>query len=82
MFMHLLTSVLSLWGPNASTENQAVSSLRETTYLTLGVYLYPAKSAKLGVLVACLSNSHFYHRDLLSRSTICSSLVGRQLLNT
>lgn len=42
--MHLLASILSLRGPKASTENQAVSSLRETTYLTLGVYLYPAKS--------------------------------------
>lgn len=50
--MHLLASILSLWGPKASTENQAMSSLGETTYLTLGVYLYPAKS---GLLVACLT---------------------------
>lgn len=56
-----------------------MSSLGETTYLTFGVYMYPAKS---GLLVACLSNSHFYHRDLLSRSALCGSLVGRELLNT
>lgn len=75
--MHLLASVLSLWGPKASAENQAVSSLTETTYLILGVYLYPAKS---GLLLACLSNSHFYHRDMLSCSAVCSSLLADSFL--
>lgn len=52
MFTHLLVRVLSLQGPKEGTENQAVKSLREITYLTLGGHLYPDKS---GLLVASLT---------------------------
>lgn len=47
MFMHLLTGIFPLQSP------KAVSNDRETKYLILGVYLYPAKS---GLLVPCLSS--------------------------
>lgn len=72
MFTHLLISVLSLQGPKEGTENQAVESLRETTYFTSGVHLYPDKSE---LLVASLT--------LFTTGTgAAQPFVGRQLLNT
>lgn len=53
--MHLLGIILSFQGPKPRTDNQAVRSVREITYLTLGVYLYLAKSG----LQELVRDAHF-----------------------